>query len=246
MGYGSQGITKLAYGSYLAASLAYLMNRQRDAVGFIAFDDNIVTHVPPSARPGHLRSVLLALNQLSLGTRSNVAKPLHQLADSLVKRGIVVLLSDLLDDPARTIQGLKHLRFRGSSPGRYCRYSANSTLKPLNGLLCNPARNPSTTVRARNSIEPIRAMRDGSRKRSSPPDAFIGMLHLTPRRRDRFEKLSHQLVGIDILRLRVEVRDDSVAKNRRCQRRDITNRDMEPPVHECPGLATENQRLRGA
>ena len=114
MGYGSQGITKLAYGSYLAASLAYLMNRQRDAVGFIAFDDNIVTHVPPSARPGHLRSVLLALNQLSLGTRSNVAKPLHQLADSLVKRGIVVLLSDLLDDPARTIQGLKHLRFRGT------------------------------------------------------------------------------------------------------------------------------------
>ena len=114
MGYGSQGITKLAYGSYLAASLAYLMNRQRDAVGLIAFDDNIVTHLPPSARPGHLRSVLLALNQLSLGTRSNVAKPLHQLADSLVKRGIVVLLSDLLDDPARTIQGLKHLRFRGT------------------------------------------------------------------------------------------------------------------------------------
>ena len=114
MGYGSQGITKLAYGSYLAASLAYLMNRQRDAVGFIAFDDNIVTHLPPSARPGHLRSVLLALDQLSLGTRSNVAKPLHQLADSLVKRGIVVLLSDLLDDPARTIQGLKHLRFRGT------------------------------------------------------------------------------------------------------------------------------------
>ena len=114
MGYGSQGITKLAYGSYLAASLAYLMNRQRDAVGFIAFDDNIVTHLPPSARPGHLRSVLLALDQLSLGTRSNVAKPLHQLADSLVKRGIVLLLSDLLDDPARTIQGLKHLRFRGT------------------------------------------------------------------------------------------------------------------------------------
>ena len=114
MGYGSRDVTKLAYGSYLTASLAYLMNRQRDAVGFIAFDDNIVTHLPPSARPGHLRSVLLALNQLSLGTRSNVAKPLHQLADSLVKRGVVVLLSDLLDDPVKTIQGLKHLRFRGT------------------------------------------------------------------------------------------------------------------------------------
>ena len=114
MGYGSASVTKLAYGSFLAASLAYLMHRQRDAVGFMAFDDDIVTHLAASARPGHLRSVLLALDQVSLGRRSNVAKPLHQLADALTKRGIVVLLSDLLDEPDRIIQGLKHLRFRGA------------------------------------------------------------------------------------------------------------------------------------
>ena len=114
MGYGSASVTKLAYGSFLAASLAYLMHRQRDAVGFMAFDDDIVTHLAASARPGHLRSVLLALEQVSLGRRSNVAKPLHQLADALTKRGIVVLLSDLLDEPDRIIQGLKHLRFRGA------------------------------------------------------------------------------------------------------------------------------------
>ena len=114
MGYGSASVTKLAYGSFLAASLAYLMHRQRDAVGFMAFDDDIVTHLAASARPGHLRSVLLALDQVSLGRRSNVAKPLHQLADALTKRGIGVLLSDLLDEPDRIIQGLKHLRFRGA------------------------------------------------------------------------------------------------------------------------------------
>ena len=114
MGYGSASVTKLAYGSFLAASLAYLMHRQRDAVGFMAFDDDIVTHLAASARPGHLRSVLLALDQVSLGRRSNVAKPLHQLADALTKRGIVVLLSDFLDEPDRIIQGLKHLRFRGA------------------------------------------------------------------------------------------------------------------------------------
>ena len=114
MGYGSASVTKLAYGSFLAASLAYLMHRQRDAVGFMAFDVDIVTHLAASARPGHLRSVLLALDQVSLGRRSNVAKPLHQLADALTKRGIVVLLSDLLDEPDRIIQGLKHLRFRGA------------------------------------------------------------------------------------------------------------------------------------
>ncbi|HAK54500.1 MAG: DUF58 domain-containing protein [Vicinamibacterales bacterium] len=114
MGYGSTGVTKAEYGSYLAAALAYLMNRQRDAVGFMAFDDDIVTHLGASARPGHLRSVLLELDRVKLGSRSNVAKPLHQLADALVKRGIVVLLSDLLDEPEQVIQGLRHLRFRGA------------------------------------------------------------------------------------------------------------------------------------
>jgi len=114
MGYGAAEVSKLSYGSFLAASLAYLMNRQRDAVGFMAFDDDIVMRLTASARPGQLRAVLLALDALELGRRSNVSKPLHQLADALVKRGVVVLLSDLLDDPDQIIEGLKHLRFRGA------------------------------------------------------------------------------------------------------------------------------------
>jgi uncharacterized protein (DUF58 family) len=114
MGYGSGAMTKLEYGACLAASLAYLMNRQRDAVGLTAFDDRIVTMLPASARPGHLRTVLLTLDRLALGRQTNVAKPLHQLADSLSKRGIVVLISDLLDDPAQVIRGLKHFQFRGT------------------------------------------------------------------------------------------------------------------------------------
>ena len=80
----------------------------------MAFDDDIVTHLAASARPGHLRAVLLALDHLAVGTRSNVSKPLHQLADALVKRGVVVLLSDLLDEPSQIVEGLKHLRFRGA------------------------------------------------------------------------------------------------------------------------------------
>jgi uncharacterized protein (DUF58 family) len=114
MGYGSSAMTKLEYGACLAASLAYLMNRQRDAVGLTAFDDRIVTMLPASARPGHLRSVLLTLDRLALGQRTNVSKPLHQLADSLSKRGMVVLISDLLDDPEQVIRGLKHFQFRGT------------------------------------------------------------------------------------------------------------------------------------
>ena len=114
MGYGSKGLTKLEYGSVIAASIAYLMNRQRDAVGLMAFDDRIVEMLPASARPGHLRTILVALDRLRLGQQTNLAKPLNQLADSLSKRGIVVLISDLLDEPHAVIRGLKHFRFRGS------------------------------------------------------------------------------------------------------------------------------------
>jgi len=114
MGYGSTGLTKLEYGSCLAASIAYLMNRQRDAVGLIAFDDRIVDRLPASARPGHLRALLVSLDRLRAGKETDVSKPLHQLADSLSKRGIVVLISDLLDEPEAVIRGLKHVRFRGT------------------------------------------------------------------------------------------------------------------------------------
>lgn len=114
MGYASAGVSKLAYGSYLAGALAYLMSRQRDAVGFIAFDDRIVERLPTSARPGHLRSVLLALERMRLGRQSDVGRPLHQLADTLVKRSMAVLISDLLDDPDAVARGLRHLRFRGT------------------------------------------------------------------------------------------------------------------------------------
>ena len=114
MGYGSQGITKLEYGYYLTASLAYLMNRQRDAVGFIAFDDRVVRMLPASARPGHLRAILIELEHVRLGEQTDCSKPLHQLAEALVKRGMVILVSDLLDEPAHVIDGLKHFRFKGT------------------------------------------------------------------------------------------------------------------------------------
>ena len=114
MGYGSGPITKLQYGSYLTGALAYLMHRQRDSFGLIAFDDSIAALLPASARSGHLRTVLLALERLQMGTRTDVAKPLHDLAAAVRKRGMVVLVSDLLDDPAKVLDGLKHFRYRGT------------------------------------------------------------------------------------------------------------------------------------
>src|SRR4051812_39715114 len=115
MGYrGGAAMSKVEYGSVLAASLAYLMTRQRDATGLIQFDAKIGQRIPASARPGHLHSILLALDRSVPGARSNVGRPLHQLADALSKRSLAVLISDLLDDPDQVVSGLKHLRFRGT------------------------------------------------------------------------------------------------------------------------------------
>jgi uncharacterized protein (DUF58 family) len=115
MGYRGGGpMSKVEYGSVLAASLAYLMHRQRDATGLIEFDDRIKSRLPASARPGHLHAILLALDRVAPGATSDVGRPLHQLAEALGKRSLVVLISDLLDEPEAAIRGLKHLRFRGT------------------------------------------------------------------------------------------------------------------------------------
>src|SRR4051812_44341160 len=111
---GGAAMSKVEYGSVLAASLAYMMHRQRDATGLIEFDDRIRNRLPASARPGHLHAILLALEKVAPGAKSNVGRPLHQLAEALGKRSLAVLISDLLDDPDRVVKGLKHLRFRGT------------------------------------------------------------------------------------------------------------------------------------
>ena len=114
MGYASGEVTKLQYASYLAGALAYLMHRQRDSFGLIAFDETIAALLPASSRSGHLRAVLLALERLELGAGTNVAKPLNDLAAAVRKRGMVILISDLLDEPAQVLDGLKHFRYRGT------------------------------------------------------------------------------------------------------------------------------------
>ena len=107
-------MSKMEYASVLAGSLAFLMNRQRDAAGLIAFDERIALRLPASARRGHLHSLLIALERLEPGRRSDVPRPLQQLAEALVRRSLVVLISDLLDDPEPIIKGLTHLKSRGN------------------------------------------------------------------------------------------------------------------------------------
>lgn len=113
MNYGSGGVTKLEYAQYLCAALAWLLSSQRDAVGLLAFDHVIRAHLEPSTRPGHLRAILVSLERLRADSRSDVARPLHELANRISRRGLVIVLSDLLDEPERVVDGLRHVRFRG-------------------------------------------------------------------------------------------------------------------------------------
>ena len=130
---GAAAMSKLEYGSVLAASLAFLMNRQRDATGLIAFDDRMVFRLPAGARPGHLHALLLALERLQPGQRSDVGRPLHQLAEALLKRSLVVLISDLLDDPETVIKGLRHVKFRGTDVVVFQLLDPNELTFPFRG-----------------------------------------------------------------------------------------------------------------
>jgi len=106
-------VTKLEYAKFLAASLAYLLNRQQDAVGMVAFDQKIHTHVPARNRTGHMRTIFGNLSLLEPGGETRLAESLHQLAEILTRRGIVVMISDFYDQPERLQEAFQHLRFKG-------------------------------------------------------------------------------------------------------------------------------------
>ncbi len=106
-------VTKLQYAQFLAASLAYLLGRQQDAVGLVAFDTNIHTHVPARNRTGHMRTIFGQLSLLQAGGETRLAESLHELAETLSRRGIVVLISDFYDDTDRLQSAFQHLCFRG-------------------------------------------------------------------------------------------------------------------------------------
>ncbi|MEQ8409829.1 MAG: DUF58 domain-containing protein [Gammaproteobacteria bacterium] len=113
MTYGSGKMTKLSYGVTLASALAYFVMRQRDAVGLMTFDDEVRNFLPARCRQPHLMRILRALATVEGGKKTNVVKPLTDLAVSLTKKSIVVLITDMLDDEDRIISTLQNLRAMG-------------------------------------------------------------------------------------------------------------------------------------
>ncbi len=109
----ASSVTKLQYAQFLAGSLAYLLNRQQDAVGLVAFSQDVHTHVPARNRTGHMRTIFGTLSLLEAGGETRLAESLHKLAEILTRRGIVVLISDFYDQPDRLKEAFQHLRFKG-------------------------------------------------------------------------------------------------------------------------------------
>ncbi len=114
MAYTSGGISKFEYARTLASALAYFIMRQRDAVGLITFDDEVREFIPAKCRQPHLIRILRSLAQLESGTRTDVVKPLADLASHLHKKSLVILITDMLDDESRVINALQNLRSMGN------------------------------------------------------------------------------------------------------------------------------------
>jgi uncharacterized protein (DUF58 family) len=105
--------TKKQYATYLAAALSYLLLRQNDAVGLVTFDEALLEMVPARSMRRQLFQVLKVLDTLPPGRGTNVGEVLHRVAERIQRRGLVLLFSDLMDDPDRLLDGLKHFRHQG-------------------------------------------------------------------------------------------------------------------------------------
>ncbi len=114
MNYASDGITKFDYACTLTASLAYLILKQQDAAGVVTFSDRIEAFIPPRAKRDYLTQILHALENRGPGGETNVGKILDHIAAQVKRRGLIVLVSDLLDEPAEILKGLRQFRFKGN------------------------------------------------------------------------------------------------------------------------------------
>jgi uncharacterized protein (DUF58 family) len=114
MNYGSGPIKKIDYARILAASLSYFAHHQRDGVGLLTFDTEIRAHVPPSRRRGQMLTILSEIDRIQPTAQTEFRKPLRFLAEYLTRRGVIVLITDLYDEPDNIIAGLKALAAKGN------------------------------------------------------------------------------------------------------------------------------------
>ncbi|HPF08876.1 MAG: DUF58 domain-containing protein [Candidatus Cloacimonetes bacterium] len=110
MFYASGSKTKIDYAKELAASLAWLMIGQKDAAGLICFNNRITSTLPPKAYRSYTAQIFKALLELQAEDKTDILTPLHKIAEGLKKRGLIILISDLMEEPEKILAALKHFR----------------------------------------------------------------------------------------------------------------------------------------
>ena len=113
MTYKSIKMTKLEYAQILAASLGYIMLKQQDAVGLTLFYNRIRVNIPARSKRSHLNIILSQMQNIIAGPETTIAPVLHKTAEAIKKRGLIILISDLFDDPDKVLSGLQHFRYKG-------------------------------------------------------------------------------------------------------------------------------------
>ncbi len=113
MSYGSGKVNKLEYAKFLAASLAYVVLKQRDSVGLSVFDSEMREYLPPRSAMGVILQIDQLLRDIKPTPKTSIAKQLHDIALMMKRRSFVILISDLFSDVDDILAGLDHLRHDG-------------------------------------------------------------------------------------------------------------------------------------
>jgi len=111
--YGSSDTTKLEYAKILSASIAYLILKQQDGVGLTLFDSKIRTLIEPKSKPNHIKSLFTIMDNINPGPDTKIGDILHISAESIKKKGLVIIISDFFDDLESIMSGIKHYRYKG-------------------------------------------------------------------------------------------------------------------------------------
>ncbi|MCD6416020.1 MAG: DUF58 domain-containing protein [Planctomycetes bacterium] len=110
--YDGKRLSKLEYGKYLAATLMHLMVYQQDAVGLVTFDNKMRRYIPARSVVTHLRTMLEELMNTSPGDETDLAPIFHDIAERIHRRGLVIIISDLFDEPEEILNCFHHFRYR--------------------------------------------------------------------------------------------------------------------------------------
>ncbi len=128
-------LTKFEYGCYAAAALLYLLHRQQDAVGLVSHAEKVNKAFPPRTSAQSLREMLMHLEALRPGGETRLAEVYHEMAERLPRRSLVILITDLFDDPREIAKALRHMRYRRHEVMLFHLFDAHELHFPFRGLI---------------------------------------------------------------------------------------------------------------